>query len=76
MYSEDIEGSKAYARSLRLSKLLSEEECDLICAGLDKIKSEWSQNHFVIQAGDEDIHTANERRLGVNIVISYIFGSL
>lgn len=30
-----------------------------------QISEEWSKGVFVIQAGDEDIHTANERRLKV-----------
>lgn len=28
-----------------------------------QVASEWAANSFVIKAGDEDIHTANERRL-------------
>ncbi|KRT84166.1 hypothetical protein AMK59_1364 [Oryctes borbonicus] len=63
LYNEDIEGSKAYSRILVSSKLLSQEESDLICERLDKIKAEWMKNEFVIKDGDEDIHTANERRL-------------
>ncbi|KAK9720580.1 Argininosuccinate lyase C-terminal [Popillia japonica] len=63
MYSEDINGSKAYCRILILCKLLSEEEGNLICEGLDQIETEWQENRFVIKDNDEDIHTANERRL-------------
>ena len=33
-----------------------------------KIKEEWLANKFTLQPGDEDIHTANERRLKVNII--------
>lgn len=65
MYSEDINGSKAYCRILILCKLLSEEEGNLICEGLDQIETEWQENRFVIKDNDEDIHTANERRLTV-----------
>lgn len=32
---------------------------------LVQISGEWSSGAFVIKAGDEDIHTANERRLKV-----------
>jgi hypothetical protein len=28
-----------------------------------QVASEWAADEFVIKAGDEDIHTANERRL-------------
>ncbi|KAF7272088.1 argininosuccinate lyase isoform X2 [Rhynchophorus ferrugineus] len=63
MYAEDIEGSKAYAQSLKDINLLTETEADSICAGLDEIKLEWDNDEFVIKAGEEDIHTVNERRL-------------
>ena len=33
-----------------------------------KIKVEWSSGQFKIQPGDEDVHTANERRLKVKVV--------
>ena len=28
-----------------------------------QVATEWENDKFVIEAGDEDIHTANERRL-------------
>lgn len=31
--------------------------------GLDAVRKEWESNTFEIQESDEDIHTANERRL-------------
>lgn len=65
MYAEDIEGSKAYAFALRNIDLLTEKECERIQEGLQKVKFEWEQGKFVIENGDEDIHTANERRLKV-----------
>lgn len=33
---------------------------------LIQIFEEWSKGDFVIKPGDEDIHTANERRLKVS----------
>jgi argininosuccinate lyase len=63
MFAEDIEGSKAYASALKKINLLSEQETSLICDGLDKVKIEWEKNVFETKHGDEDIHTANERRL-------------
>lgn len=65
MYAEDILGSQAYAKSLRQAGLLSGEEADKICYGLEKIREEWEEGNFDIKDGDEDIHTANERRLKV-----------
>ncbi|XP_050297356.1 argininosuccinate lyase [Anthonomus grandis grandis] len=63
MYAEDIEGSKAFAQGLSRINLLTKEEMMQICDGLDKIQIEWDKNEFAIKNGDEDIHTANERRL-------------
>lgn len=48
-----------------MSNLLDEEECQAITSGLRSVEEEWATNTFVIQPGDEDIHTANERRLKV-----------
>jgi argininosuccinate lyase len=37
------------------------------------VKEEWFSGEFKLQPGDEDIHTANERRLKViNMKINYI----
>lgn len=65
MYSEDIVLSQAYARSLRTVGLLSDLECSSIEDGLNIIKQEWIEGKFIINEEDEDIHTANERRLKV-----------
>lgn len=66
MYAEDIEGSKAYAEALKKINLLTDHETSLICEGLDRVKIEWDKNVFETKEGDEDIHTANERRLKVS----------
>ena len=63
MHAQDIRGSQAYARALVKTGVLSEEEKDQIVAGLEKVGEEWKNGTFKIQADDEDIHTANERRL-------------
>lgn len=34
----------------------------LFCSFL-QVRAEWAENRFVISASDEDIHSANERRL-------------
>lgn len=65
MFAEDIEGSVAYASALKTIGLLTDDECEQIHDGLQKVKQEWQEGEFVIQNGDEDIHTANERRLKV-----------
>ncbi|CAK9803173.1 Argininosuccinate lyase [Anthophora plagiata] len=63
MYAEDIEGSVAYARAIHAAHLLSDEELRVIVDGLKKVKAEWEKNQFAIHVADEDIHSANERRL-------------
>nr|CAD7589466.1 unnamed protein product [Timema genevievae] len=60
---EDVQGSQAYAAALESVGLLTKNEQTSINNGLNKIKEEWHKNTFNIEPSDEDIHTANERRL-------------
>ena len=64
LYKADIRGSQAYARALVHAGVLSEAECRQIIAGLDQVLNEFATDTFVFAPGDEDIHTAVERRLG------------
>uniref|UniRef100_A0A803W0U4 Argininosuccinate lyase n=1 Tax=Ficedula albicollis TaxID=59894 RepID=A0A803W0U4_FICAL len=59
----DIQGSMAYAKALEKSGILSKTELEKILGGLEKISEEWSKGVFGVIPTDEDIHTANERRL-------------
>jgi argininosuccinate lyase len=63
LWSADIQGSQAYARALAHAGILTQDEAAQIVAGLDGVKQEWESGSFVLQPADEDIHTANERRL-------------
>lgn len=63
MWKEDLEGSIAYAKALGGCGILTSEEVVAICDGLEQVKREWENGSFVLVGGDEDIHTANERRL-------------
>uniref|UniRef100_A0A8B9HWA1 argininosuccinate lyase n=2 Tax=Astyanax mexicanus TaxID=7994 RepID=A0A8B9HWA1_ASTMX len=63
MWDADIRGSKAYVKALQKAGLVTPEEMQQILSGLDKVFGEWSNGEFQIKPGDEDIHTANERRL-------------
>uniref|UniRef100_A0A672ZT26 Argininosuccinate lyase n=1 Tax=Sphaeramia orbicularis TaxID=375764 RepID=A0A672ZT26_9TELE len=63
MWDADIRGSKAYAKALERARLVTSEEKDQIITGMDQISDEWSRGVFMIKPEDEDIHTANERRL-------------
>ncbi|KAH9005192.1 argininosuccinate lyase [Lactarius hatsudake] len=63
MYAADIRGSIAYAKSLTLVGILTKDEEAKIVEGLAAVKKEWESGQFRVQPDDEDIHTANERRL-------------
>jgi argininosuccinate lyase len=61
---QDVRGSLAWARALENAGVLSAEESAQICAGLQAVAAEFRAGNFAFQPGDEDIHTAVERRLG------------
>lgn len=63
MWDQDIRGSIAYAKAISKIGIITSDECELMTSGLEKVREEWKANEFVIKQGDEDIHTANERRL-------------
>lgn len=63
LWRADIRGSQAYARALAAAGLLTAAEADEIVQGLERVAAEWNAGEFCIQPSDEDIHTANERRL-------------
>jgi argininosuccinate lyase len=63
LWEADLRGSQAYARALARAGLLTDTEAQQIVAGLDEVGAEWRTGTFVVKPGDEDIHTANERRL-------------
>ncbi|KAK0107680.1 argininosuccinate lyase [Cadophora gregata f. sp. sojae] len=75
MYAQDIKGSIAYARANVNTGILTQEEFETIEKGLGEIMKEWEEGKFVSRPGDEDIHTANERRLG-DIIGTHIAGKL
>ena len=65
LYAQDIRGSIAYARANTKTGILTSAEFREIERGLQTVQHEWEENMFEIKPGvDEDIHTANERRLG------------
>ncbi|KAI3336797.1 argininosuccinate lyase [Xylariaceae sp. AK1471] len=64
LYKEDILGSIAFARANSKAGIISEDEFQAIERGLLQVMEEWKQGIFAIMPNDEDIHTANERRLG------------
>ncbi|GIX70206.1 argininosuccinate lyase [Caerostris extrusa] len=62
LWNVDIKGSLAYVKALEKCGLVSEEESIKIQSGLSQVSEEWTSNSFVLK-NDEDIHSANERRL-------------
>ncbi|MFP4437336.1 MAG: argininosuccinate lyase [Chloroflexaceae bacterium] len=60
----DITGSVAWAGALADAGLITREERDQLVQGLNQVQLEFAEERFVPQPGDEDIHTAVERRLG------------
>lgn len=75
-YSQDIRGSIAYARANMNTGLLTEREFAEIERGFKQVLKEWQDGTFDIKPGvDEDIHTANERRLS-EIIGTGIAGKL
>ncbi|ABN67584.1 argininosuccinate lyase [Scheffersomyces stipitis CBS 6054] len=75
MYEADLTGTKVYTQGLNKLGLINDEELAEIHRGLEEIKKEWASDSFVEKPGDEDIHTANERRLG-EIIGKHIAGKV
>jgi argininosuccinate lyase len=63
LYDEDITGSVAWARGLVGAGVLTLAEAATIVAGLEQVRGEFAAGAFAFAPGDEDIHTAVERRL-------------
>jgi argininosuccinate lyase len=79
MYAADVKGSIAFSKALLKAGIVSEHEQQEITRGLKQVEQEWADgkvrlrllclpfiadiSQFAIDADDEDIHTANERRL-------------
>ncbi len=63
LWEVDITGSEAYAQALVRSEIIDRAEGEQLLAGLKQVHAEFADGQFEVQAGDEDIHTAVERRL-------------
>ncbi len=63
LWPHDLRGSRAHARMLGAQGIIPAEDAASILAGLDQVGQELGSGEFVFQPGDEDIHTAVERRL-------------
>ena len=63
LYREDIAGSVAHAEMLAAAGIISAAEARAILKGLGAVGREMDSGTFEFAPGDEDIHTAVERRL-------------
>ena len=63
IYKQDIEASIVHAEMLCKQKIISEKDFKLIKTGLNKIKTEISNNNFTFSIKLEDIHMNIENRL-------------
>jgi argininosuccinate lyase len=59
----DVYGSLAHAKMLKKIGILTAQELTLLIEGLNEILALTKQNQFVLQPGDEDIHTKIENIL-------------
>jgi len=63
LYKQDIQASIVHAEMLCKQKIISEKDFKLIKTGLNKIKTEISNNNFTFSIKLEDIHMNIENRL-------------
>jgi argininosuccinate lyase len=60
---DDIAGSKAHVKGLVAAGIVSDEDGSILSAALDRVGEELDAGTLVFKAGDEDVHTAIERRV-------------
>jgi argininosuccinate lyase len=63
LWPHDVAQSRAHARMLAATGIISGEDRDEILRGLDLVEAELGQGTFPFRDDDEDIHMAVERRL-------------
>ena len=63
LWQADITGSIAYSKALARAGIISEAESQTLQHGLEQVRAEFAEERFELKTGDEDIHTAVERRL-------------
>ncbi|MCL2395891.1 MAG: lyase family protein, partial [Acidimicrobiaceae bacterium] len=61
--ADDLEGSRAHVRGLARAGIITLADAGVLVAALDRVGEELQQGRFVFEPGDEDIHTAVERRV-------------
>jgi len=63
LWRDDLDGSIAHVRGLEHTGVLDEADAAKLIAALGQVGEEFSAARFQFAAGDEDIHTAIERRV-------------
>ena len=63
LFRQDIAGSIAHARMLARQEIISKEDADLICQGLEQVREEIQADNFPWDPGLEDLHMNIETRL-------------
>lgn len=63
LWREDIQGSVAWALALAQAQVIAPAESVVLVGGLEQVYQEFEREAFIFHPGDEDIHTAVERRL-------------
>ena len=59
----DVAGSKAHARMLASRSIITQADCDAICAGLDRVALQLSTGALAWDDALEDVHMNVEARL-------------
>ena len=60
---DDLAGSRAHVRGLARVGLVAAGDAGILLAALDRVEAELRAGSFAYRSGDEDIHTAVERRV-------------
>ena len=61
--TDDLACSRAHVRGLQRGGILADQELATILEALDQVEAELTEGSFEFAPGDEDIHTAIERRV-------------
>jgi argininosuccinate lyase len=60
---DDVAGSRAHVRGLVRAGIVTEDEAGTLLVALDRVARELAEGLFEFAPGDEDVHTAVERRV-------------
>jgi len=61
--TDDVAGSRAHVRGLAAVGILTEADAKILLTALDRVADELASGTMAFKPGDEDVHTAVERRV-------------